>query len=242
MNGGFFRSTERATKYTHNDRVVFKAPVLGYPPHVVADCGPQVREFCIVTMGNGKPCKKCGTSEWYSRGNCKKCRQQQSRKWNENNRDKVREYRERWVNANQEKLAESHRKWRRDNPDKHAEYSRRARQANPGYHREWQQSNPAKVNAAKNRRRTKQTQAGGSYTAEEWKSLCAYYGNKCLRCGRDDVKLAADHVIPVSKGGSSNIDNIQPLCKSCNSVKRDKHIDYRSNAGPFRWLQAKLFG
>jgi len=37
----------------------------------------------------------------------------------------------------------------------------------------------------------------------------------------------ADHVLPVSKGGTSYISNIQPLCQPCNSGKKDKHIDYR---------------
>jgi 5-methylcytosine-specific restriction endonuclease McrA len=39
--------------------------------------------------------------------------------------------------------------------------------------------------------------------------------------------LTEDHVVPLSLGGSNDIDNIQPLCKSCNSSKRGRHIDYR---------------
>jgi 5-methylcytosine-specific restriction endonuclease McrA len=49
-----------------------------------------------------------------------------------------------------------------------------------------------------------------------------------LCCGRPDVKLTQDHVVPLARGGSNLIDNIQPLCASCNSSKGTQTIDYRS--------------
>jgi 5-methylcytosine-specific restriction endonuclease McrA len=52
------------------------------------------------------------------------------------------------------------------------------------------------------------------------------YGEKCLACG--SIKnIALDHIKPVSKGGENKIENLQPLCKSCNSKKGSKTIDYR---------------
>jgi len=53
------------------------------------------------------------------------------------------------------------------------------------------------------------------------------HGSSCLACGSDE-DICIDHVIPVSKGGENSIDNYQPLCKSCNSSKRDKIKDYRN--------------
>jgi len=78
-------------------------------------------------------------------------------------------------------------------------------------------------------RRARKTQAGGSFTSEEWMELKAKYNYTCLWCGRKepDIKLQADHVIPIYKYGSSDISNIQPLCKSCNSRKGTKIIDFR---------------
>lgn len=93
---------------------------------------------------------------------------------------------------------------------------------------QWRKENRDKVNIIKNRRRAVELGAEGRYTAKEWRELCARFGNKCLKCGRDDVPMTPDHVLPLSRGGSNSIDNIQPLCFRCNSQKHAKYVDYRS--------------
>lgn len=93
--------------------------------------------------------------------------------------------------------------------------------------REWYRRNPHTYLAKTHRRRTRQTQAGGTYTQEQWDELLRIYGYRCLSCGKGSVKLTADHVVPVVMGGTSNIDNIQPLCGPCNSKKHQKIIDFR---------------
>ena len=67
---------------------------------------------------------------------------------------------------------------------------------------------------------------GGSHTNQEWLDLRSLYDRRYLCCKRRR-KLTKDHVIPVAQGGSDNIDNIQPLCKPCNSRKGARYIDYR---------------
>ena len=77
-------------------------------------------------------------------------------------------------------------------------------------------------------REARKRQNGGSFTLGEWETLKAQYNWTCPACGRSepDIKLSVDHIIPVSGGGSNNIENIQPLCISCNSKKKTKIITY----------------
>lgn len=43
-------------------------------------------------------------------------------------------------------------------------------------------------------------------------------GRKCLHCGTTQ-RLTIDHIWPVSRGGSDDLENLQTLCHSCNSKK-----------------------
>ena len=52
------------------------------------------------------------------------------------------------------------------------------------------------------------------------------HGESCLNCGSID-NIAIDHIVSVKNGGSNSIDNLQPLCRACNSSKGSKNIDYR---------------
>jgi hypothetical protein len=69
----------------------------------------------------------------------------------------------------------------------------------------------------------------GTHTKEEWEALKHVCGSACLRCGTDDVKFVKDHITPIYQGGSDSIENLQPLCGTCNSSKGPEQIDYRPN-------------
>ena len=64
--------------------------------------------------------------------------------------------------------------------------------------------------------------AEGTFSVEEWNQLLCRHEYKCVHCGRSDIKITKDHIIPLTRGGSNWIENIQPLCQPCNSSKNNK--------------------
>ena len=70
-------------------------------------------------------------------------------------------------------------------------------------------------------------------TIQEWIALKDKYDHRCLCCKKHeselDRPLEQDHIVPVTKGGTNWISNIQPLCHKCNGMggKGTKIVDFR---------------
>jgi hypothetical protein len=80
----------------------------------------------------------------------------------------------------------------------------------------------------RNRLKRMKNTDGSIHTFGEWQTLRAQYNFTCPCCGKKEpeIKLTEDHIIPLSKGGSDNIENIQPLCLKCNVTKHTKIIKF----------------
>ena len=130
-----------------------------------------------------------------------------------------------YCEANKQKIAEYQKAYREAHREEFAEYDKARREASPDKMREY-----ARL------RRARKADLSGTHTTEEWQALCDQYPDVCPCCGRPWPECGGptlDHIIPITWEGSSNdIENIQPLCGSCNSAKgNSRATDYRHVPG-----------
>lgn len=189
-----------------------------------------------------KVCKQCGeikSIDEFRRetrvcdgltARCKSCLNAATRSENRTERSKSRyaKYRQ------QERYKQIQRNWRENNRERKREHARKNMQKkrliNPeplrNRARQWKQANHERVLTINRARASRKINAPGSHTTDQWLLLCQWFGNRCVCCGVSG-NLTADHVVPLSKGGSNDIDNLQPLCGLCNSRKYTRSVDYR---------------
>jgi 5-methylcytosine-specific restriction endonuclease McrA len=144
------------------------------------------------------------------------------RKYQEEHKEQIAQYKKIWTANNKESVGASKRS-----------YYEREREDILARSKKWAENNPEKVRQAKTnnlrKRRAARHASRGNFTVQEFEELCESYGNKCLACGDNEAVLEADHVVPLTRGGSDSISNIQPLCGSCNRKKFVHIIDCRLN-------------
>jgi 5-methylcytosine-specific restriction endonuclease McrA len=51
------------------------------------------------------------------------------------------------------------------------------------------------------------------------------WGRKCAYCGKKNIPLHVEHIIPKSRGGSNRVSNLTLSCKKCNVKKGDQTAD-----------------
>lgn len=127
--------------------------------------------------------------------------------------------------ANPERVKSTNRRYRRKHAKRISAYGKRWRIKTLAYESRYDRERE-KVLEHNASRRKRLIENGGSLTELEKSKLFDRYGNKCVACGATET-LEADHIVPVSRGGSSDQANRQPLCKACNLRKGNRTVDYR---------------
>lgn len=105
---------------------------------------------------------------------------------------------------------ESDRKYARSNVGKIVNRAAQAR-----YRRTARARDIRRIAKARRRR------AEGSFSPEEWQVKLRAFGGGCAICDSTE-HIEIDHIVPISRGGTNTIDNVQPLCRHCNASKGAK--------------------
>lgn len=156
---------------------------------------------------------------------CKECESERLKQYYKKNSEKIKNKVSEYSRSNFDKISFYNKNIRKKDKKSSAIYYEKNKDRILKNVKEWRKNNRDKRKLYNYRRR--KTESVGSFTKDEWKDLCNKHNNKCLCCGMNNIKLTVDHVIPLCVGGTNNIDNLQPLCRSCNSKKGKKIIDYR---------------
>jgi len=178
-----------------------------------------------------------------------------SRRWNEANRERMREASRRYRKAKPESVRASYRRWLEQNLDKERARKHRYRAGNSGKIRQairrWVELNPEKKRDNVRRRATWRRAARRAalhpVTRAQIDARFAIWGDRCAFCGADAThqrnhgrqRLTVEHVLALTKGGLDEASNIIPACTACNSSKNNSPIEDWYRKQPFfteaRW-------
>jgi 5-methylcytosine-specific restriction endonuclease McrA len=174
------------------------------------------------TYSTGKPCRRGHMApRWVSNGVCTACSKEDELKRRARDLDGQRARRRDHYQRNAaEYLARS------------SEWHKKNRAESRALNRRWHQANPGKDAEFRHKRRATILAVGGEFSAEDIERIRRQQGGKCASC-RKKRALAIDHIRPISRGGSNSPSNLQLLCKSCNSSKKDRD--------PIDWMQSRGF-
>lgn len=95
---------------------------------------------------------------------------------------------------------------------------------------------PSSAKNAYHKRKARLTGNLATLTRSQWKSIIDWFDNRCAYCGIKCERLTQDHVIPISRGGTHDAQNVVPACRHCNAIK---YARTPAQAGmPIRWPEA----
>lgn len=86
--------------------------------------------------------------------------------------------------------------------------------------------NDKKRNVRLRQMRLRAARIRGNHTSEEWCRLVAEFEGRCVRCWEKSGDLQKDHIIPIYQSGSHGIENVQPLCRKCNTAKGPETVNW----------------
>lgn len=150
-------------------------------------------------------------------------RRAESRRYYLKYKERVKENSRIYYQAHKKKSNQNSRSWVKNNPERRKEILHRYYLNHKEQIKAYQDIHRKGVGRESKLRRLHEYRAkksinGGSHTGTEWLKLLRRFNNECLNCGSKE-RIEKDHIKPISKGGSNSLENLQPLCRSCNAAK-----------------------
>lgn len=195
----------------------------------------------------GVPCRHGHGGERHTKdGKCVACvaalSAVRSKRWAENNPDRMKEKTAKWRAANPDAWKASNKASKQRHQ---AEYSAKQREKysedpkpfREAWARYYESSKPyhlARAADAGRVRRARKKGASGTHTGDDAKSLLISQGYRCAYCRADlrKKKRHLDHIMPLARGGSDDRNNLQWTCAPCNLSKGAKDpIDFARERG-----------
>ena len=147
----------------------------------------------------------------------KRDRREEKRAYSLRNKKRIRARWDAYYAANRDRILAKYAEWRAKNPHRVKEIQAA----------QYQQLKAAGL------RRFERRGSSGRYMPQQIKELYEKQRGKCAVCRTElGSKYHRDHIIPVVRGGSDDIGNIQLLCMPCNKHKFTKDpIEYMQSRG-----------
>jgi len=96
--------------------------------------------------------------------------------------------------------------------------------ANPNYRHGMANTNEYR-RASSSDQRSSRFNAIGTYSAKDIVSMMHHQNGECAACGKSlKAGYEVDHRVPLSRGGSNYVGNLQLLCTHCNRAKHNKFV------------------
>lgn len=149
------------------------------------------------------------------------------------------------LGKNRNWMLEYNKEWKKKQRKLNSPYAERQKELKKEYGRselgkkvtsKWRKRNIKKILLWNRKRMLQKRGVQGSHTEEEWEDLKKKFNYCCSKCGVSENKLkiiwkkkgfnrlTKDHIVPIAKEGTDYIQNIQPLCISCNAGKKDGEV------------------